>query len=111
MKFRSVDQAIEFWLQHNGTRGERAHWPNFDRPFVVTGKNRADEHVLAAVAIDNAMRRLTERQRSLVLSHYVKDLGILQIAARLRKSKSRAYAILSGARRTLAVHLRKEGVI
>ncbi|GAA0591269.1 SigE family RNA polymerase sigma factor [Streptomyces crystallinus] len=90
-RWRRRRRAGEAWRLHSGGRTEAAHGPD-----------------PSSVALVDALRLLSERQRRVAVLHYVCDLTVEQVAAETGLSSGTVKTHLSRARAALRPHLTSE---
>ncbi|MBD0746515.1 SigE family RNA polymerase sigma factor [Streptomyces sp. CBMA152] len=90
-RWRRGKRAGEAWLLHSGGRPEAEHGPD-----------------PSSVALVDALRLLSERQRRVAVLHYVCDLTVEQVAAETGLSTGTVKTHLSRARAALRPHLTSE---
>ncbi|WP_329399557.1 SigE family RNA polymerase sigma factor [Streptomyces melanogenes] len=90
-RWRRRRRAGEAWQLHGGGRPEAAHGPD-----------------PSSVALVDALRLLSERQRRVAVLHYVCDLTVEQVAAETGLATGTVKTHLSRARAALRPHLTSE---
>ncbi|MEU4350413.1 SigE family RNA polymerase sigma factor [Streptomyces sp. NPDC023838] len=90
-RWRRRRRAGEAWRLHDGGRPEASHGPD-----------------PSSVALVDALRLLSERQRRVAVLHYVCDLTVEQVAAETGLSTGTVKTHLSRARAALRPHLTSE---
>ncbi|WP_371653147.1 MULTISPECIES: SigE family RNA polymerase sigma factor [unclassified Streptomyces] len=90
-RWRRRHRAGEAWRLHSGGRSEAARGPD-----------------PSSVALVDALRLLSERQRRVAVLHYVCDLTVEQVAAETGLSTGTVKTHLSRARAALRPHLTSE---